>query len=278
MKDLKEEKSKFIINCLDLFVQCAGNIVILPNGEELTIFEQPLIGFGSAEDELFTRYKDPKIIGPMFWTPKEWLQEAKSVVVFFFPFTESVRKSNRENGADPSVHWLYGRIEGQQYLNEYMGKVKHLLENRGIKACVPSSDKRFTVQMYSVGSEEKPELKAESRWSERHAAYVCGLGTFGLSRGMITQKGMAGRFASIIVDTVLSPDERPYIGVFDYCVKCGACARRCPTGAITVEYGKNNAQCSRYVDKMEERYAPRYGCGKCQTGVPCERGIPSRQK
>ena len=157
-----------------------------------------------------------------------------------------------------------------------MGKVKQLLEDRGIRACVPGLDKRFAVRMHSVGSEEKPELHAESRWSERHAAYVCGLGTFGLSRGLITPKGTAGRFAGIIVDTELAPDERPYTGVYDYCVKCGACAGRCPVGAITVEYGKNNALCSRYLDKMGERYAPRYGCGKCQTGVPCEHRIPDR--
>ena len=196
---------------------------------------------------------------------------------FLFPFTDAVCKSNREDATDPSIQWLYGRIEGQQYLNEYMRSVKQLLEDQGVKACVPSSDKHFAVQMHSVGSEKKPELHAESRWSERHAAYVCGLGTFGLSRGIITSRGMAGRLASIIVDTALAPNERPYIGVYDYCIKCGACAKRCPAGAITVEYGKNNAQCSRYVDKMGERYAPRYGCGKCQTGVPCEHGIPGHQ-
>ena len=31
-----------------------------------------------------------------------------------------------------------------------------------------------------------------------HAAYLCGLGTFGLSRGIITKPGMAGRFGSIM--------------------------------------------------------------------------------
>ena len=113
--------------------------------------------------------------------------------------------------------------------------------------------------------------------SERHAAYACGLGTFGLSRGIITQKGMAGRVASMIVDSTLETDERPYSGVYDYCVKCGACAKRCPAGAITVERGKNNALCSRYLDRMGERYAPRYGCGKCQTGVPCEHKIPGQK-
>lgn len=266
--------SAFKKGCIALLTQCSGNQVMIPGGESLTIFEEPLIGFSSAEDELFSQYKAPEAIGPIFWGPKEWLPEARSVVSFFFPFTETVRKSNLESSSEPSIQWLYGRIEGQRYINEYMGKVKQWLEDQGVKACVPSSDKRFMLQMDSVGNEEKPELHADSRWSERHAAYACGLGTFGLSRGLITRKGMAGRFASVIVDAELTPAERPYAGVYDYCTKCGACAKRCPVGAITVEYGKNNAQCSRYIDEMKERYAPRYGCGKCQTGVPCEHNLP----
>ena len=277
MNELKEKKSAFIKDCLDVFAQCESNRVTLPGGEELTIYEEPLIGFDSTEDELFGRYKNPEIIGDMFWTPKEWLPEAKTVVAFFFPFTETIRKSNLEDATDPSIQWLYGRIEGQQCLNEYMDKVKRRLESRGVKVCVPSSDERFSVQRRPVGNEATPEFRANSRWSERHAAYACGLGTFGLSRGIITQKGMAGRVASMIVDVALEPDKRSYSGVYDYCTKCGTCAKRCPAGAITVERGKNNALCSRYLDRMGERYAPRYGCGKCQTGVPCEHKIPGQK-
>ena len=238
MNDLKSAYKK---GCIALIAQCAGNQVMIPTGEELTIYEEPLIGFASAEDELFSLYKKPEAIGPIFWGPKEWLPEARTVVSFFFPFTEAVRRSNLESSSEPSVQWLYGRIEGQQCINEYMGKVKQWLEDQGVKACVPSMDKRFTLQKDSIGGKEKPDLHVESRWSERHAAYVCGLGTFGLSRGLITRKGMAGRLASVIMDVELTPDERPYTGVYDYCTKCGARAKRCPVGAITVEYGKNNA-------------------------------------
>ena len=56
---------------------------------------------------------------------------------------------------------------------------------------------------------------------------------------------------------------------------CGACMR-CPGGAITLEEGKSHTACSAYVNKMREKYAPRFGCGKCQVKVPCERGIPKR--
>lgn len=95
-----------------------------------------------------------------------------------------------------------------------------------------------TGNMVTLPGGEKQELHAESRWSERHAAYVCGLGTFGLSRGFITPKGMAGRITSIIIDEEFEPEERSYTGIYDFCIRCGACAVKCPAGAISKEYGK----------------------------------------
>ena len=68
------------------------------------------------------------------------------------------------------------------------------------------------------------------------------LGTFGLSRGLITKRGMAGRITSIIINAEFEPDERPYTGIYDFCIRCGACALKCPVKAISMEYGKNNAR------------------------------------
>ena len=76
-----------------------------------------------------------------------------------------------------------------------------------------------------------------SNWSERHVAYVCGLGTFGLSKGLITERGMAGRFGSIVTDAELAPTPRKYSDPFEYCTKCGACQFRCPAKAIDKSRG-----------------------------------------
>ena len=122
-----------------------------------------------------------------------------------------------------------------------------------------------------------PEITSgtySSNWSERHAAYVCGLGTFSLTRAIITQKGTAGRLGSIITDLELEPDPRPYTGLYDYCTRCGACIRRCPVQAISLEGGKLQDPCNQRSAMLRERYAPRYGCGKCQTGIPCQSRIP----
>lgn len=116
------------------------------------------------------------------------------------------------------------------------------------------------------------------RWSERHAAYVCGLGTFGLSKGLITEKGMAGRFSSLITDAPLEADTREYTGLYDNCIGCGACVRRCPVRAIDPQTGKNHSVCFMNIGRSKILRYPRYGCGLCQSAVPCENTKPFKPK
>lgn len=80
-----------------------------------------------------------------------------------------------------------------------------------------------------------------------------------------------------IVKTVLY--DAPLVGFAsadDYCIKCGVCAKNCPAKAISLKHGKNNIKCRMHVETMRKKYSPRYGCGKCQVGVPCEFRAPRR--
>ena len=261
-------------DCLEIFRNCDGNTVDVPGAGRTVIYEEPLIGFAAASDSLFEKYRDKKAIGVEFMGPREWLPGAETVISLFLPFTEAVRESNRKDPSDPSTEWLYARIEGQDFIGKFMAALKSCLEGKGMTACVPSSDERFDRKIEMTLNGLKPDFHADSRWSERHAAYACGLGTFGLSKGLITEKGMAGRFASIIISEKLEPAERPYTGIYDYCINCGACVRRCPVNAISLSRGKNNLTCHLHVQKMGRKYSPRYGCGKCQVAVPCEHARP----
>lgn len=243
--------------------------------EGKAVFDTPLIGICDANDPLFQTFRDPSVIGPWHMTPDEWLLGAKSVISFFFPFSEAVRRTNR--GTEISFPWLYGRIEGQALINRLMKELMEYFHDEGAAAVVPSIDPRFQAVQEGKGIngyEEITDHTFGSRWSERHAAYASGLGTFGLSKGLITKKGVAGRFASIITDEALTPDERPYSGIYDYCTKCGACIKRCPVQAISLEHGKDHMICSPWLDETKRRFAPRYGCGLCQTAVPCESRAP----
>jgi epoxyqueuosine reductase QueG len=85
---------------------------------------------------------------------------------------------------------------------------------------------------------------------------------------------MAGRFGSVLTDLELPPDTREYTAYDAYCTRCGACVRRCPVKAVSPETGKDHALCAAFLDKTLAAHKPRYGCGKCQTRVPCENAVP----
>lgn len=237
----------------------------------MKIFENPIFAFGDALDEFFIRLQDPDVIGSHFKMPKEWLPQAKTVVSFFLPFTENVKRSNSQERMWPSQEWLHGRIEGQAFLNKLSGFLQTELINSGHMSIAPSLDKSFWSKQKL---DDENQLSFTSNWSERHVAFVCGLGTFGLSKGLITSKGMAGRFGSIVTELEIIPNEREYEGIYEYCSECGACIKKCPVHAITFENGKDHIVCCEFVDLTKNKYKPRYGCGKCQVSVPCESCIP----
>jgi len=285
---IEQRKKEYREALLELFYQTGGNT--LPESGDadavcrsLKLFEEPLIGFGDASDPLFEEYRKPGIIGPWYRTPVEWMEGASTVISFFFPFTEEVRASNRVARKTCSVQWACGRIEGQQFQDVFMRNAVRFFEDRGVRAMAPGLSENFgTVRAGIIkGKLDCTEgLSPDtfgSNWSERHAAFVCGLGTFGLSKGLITEKGMAGRFSSILITERIPADERAYTEVYEYCTKCGACAKRCPLEAISVEEGKKNMICREYRERSLELYRPRFGCGLCQTGVPCEHRNPKNR-
>lgn len=230
--------------------------------DNLTIFDEPVVGIASAEDSLFNELKGESVIGNHHLLPTEWLPEAASVISYFLPFSSKIRKSNRLDDKLPSTEWLYGRIEGEKFSNAVRSFLIDKFTKEGALAMTPCFDTRYKVNGYS------------SNWSERHVAFIAGLGTFNLSKAIITEKGCAGRFGSVIVDLKLQPVERPYHDIYEYCNNCGACINRCPVQAIT-EKGKDHVPCDKFLNGVTAKlFAPRYGCGKCQTAVPCEAGIP----
>ena len=274
------DKAKLTEDLTRLFRACEGNTVsdetALEGCADLVMFEEPVFGFSSADDEIYRVYKRKDVIGDNYMLPGEWLPGARTVISFFLPFTGRVRRSNRCEPENTSSEWLHARIEGQAFLNAYSKSLLEYFTDLGMEACVPAIDKRFSLVRTAVTADGIDDLHFESSWSERHAAYASGLGTFCLSRGLISEKGVAGRYGSVIVSGSMEPDQRPYAGVYDYCIMCGACIERCPVGAISLRYGKNHLKCKQWMDVTGKRYDPRYGCGKCQTGVPCEDRIPGR--
>jgi epoxyqueuosine reductase len=248
-------------NIIEFCAHSSQNVV--QELDSLRIFDPPLLGVAAAEDPLFEDLKHIDCIGPHHLSPKEWVADANVVIAYFLPFSDRIREANRSAGL-PAQEWLYGRIEGEQFNNALRKFMVRWFSDEGYTAVAPASDSRFKV------------ASRRSNWSERHVAYIAGLGTFSLNCSLITKRGSAGRLGSVIVSADLEPTPRFYNTRDKYCTRCGACAMRCPPLAIN-DRGKDHAICSDYLDRVKDRYQPRYGCGKCQTGVPCEDRIPARK-
>ena len=247
------------------------NIISDPsyNKTGVKIWNNPLFGYADADDYIFSMFKNERVVTEKYLLPGEWLPGAKTVISFFLPYTDEVRISNRA-GDEPSFEWLYGRIEGHKFLIKLCNEIAESLRSAGFKAEIPSISDRFAFYR-----DPNAIQQFASNWSERHTAFACGIGTFSLSKSIITEKGSAGRLGSIITDAVFEPTIRTYEEIYENCSKCGVCVDRCPVGAISLETGKSHPPCSEYNDKMGQKYAPRYGCAKCQCGCPCESGIPT---
>jgi ferredoxin len=256
-------------------------------------YSSPLVGYADGDDPLFERYRE--LIGPTHMTPREWIEAALSegqdaqhaslerisVVAYVLPVAEAVRASNREQREAPSAQWAHTRNCGEGFNERVCSFVVDMLRQSGYLAIGPLiSDLFRTYQEAQPGHAARPPF---SNWSERHAQYAAGLGTFSVNDGLITARGIAHRCGSVITNLPLEPTARPYAGPYDYCLllaegRCGVCIDRCPAGAISEE-GHDKLLCRRYQNEnlrslREALDISISGCGLCQTAVPCEAGIP----
>ena len=95
------------------------------------------------------------------------------------------------------------------------------------------------------------------------------------------------RCGSVVANIEIPPTKRPYTNHNAYCLFyskgiCGKCIQRCPGGAIT-EKGHNKIKCKSHLQtsdnymKSQFGVEARFGCGLCQTKVPCESKIPTEK-
>ena len=279
-------QAKLIRSEVKKFTNSSANTMNKWNNEPA--WGEPIIGFSNGADSLYDFYK--KDIGPFYLSPLEFLQnkysnkdyeaEKITVVSWILPQTDATKRDHRKETFFPSERWARSRIFGEEFNNKLRQHMVDFFTNKGIEAVAP---------LLSPLWESKTSTKygCASTWSERHAAYAAGLGTFGLSDGLITSVGKAMRTGSVVANLFIKPTERPYYHHNSYCLfymkgTCKKCIERCPIKAIT-EDGHNKILCRRYV-RMSRQYVQRhygfkgYGCGFCQTDVPCESGIPDELK
>lgn len=238
------------------------------------IYDEPIINFASADDPLFKEYKS--IVDKNHFTPQEIYEKefgensyhGGTVISVVLPINEKIRKSNRIQKEWASKELITSYSFDFENIALYLTDT---LTEMGYKTVSPSNTKWFKKII---------KLKGPiSNWSERHAAYVAGLGTFSLNEGFITEKGMAIRLVSVITELKLEPDVRKATNHMGNCLyynngTCGACIKRCPVNALSKE-GHNKWKCYHRVYVVTEKKFGAPQCSLCQTNVPCEYRNPT---
>lgn len=267
----------------DFTAQAGENTLGLRTGEPA--FARPLVGFSNGADPLFREFKAH--IGSFYFTPYEFFtrtfpesrikEESLVVISWIIPSTARTRKEQAGRKKYPSERWVRTRSLGEAFNNALRRKVVGELEKKNIQAVAPLLSplwSRFDEGPYAPCS----------NWSERHAAYAAGLGTFGLCDGLITPVGKAVRIGSVIALLDIPSSPRPYTDHHAYCLHfshdtCRECIRRCPVQAISAA-GHDKKRCMQYTEKAMNQYIKgkygfdTYACGLCQAGVACTDGIP----
>ena len=252
------------------------------------IFDTPLVGFSSGSDPLYDQYKAH--IGSFYLTPLELFSksfpdikinaEELTVISWIIPSTAATRKEQGAQERYPSERWARTRDLGEQFNNAIRTHVVEQLRSAAIEAVAPLLAPHWA--RYNEGP-----YSPCSNWSERHAAYATGLGTFGLCDGLITPVGKAVRIGSVIAAVQIPPSARPYEDHHAYCLHfteniCRKCIPRCPVKALS-EKGHDKKRCMQYVEHTMNKHIKKvygletYACGLCQCNVPCMDKIPTSE-
>jgi epoxyqueuosine reductase QueG len=220
-----------------------------------------------------------KAVSSTHLLPEDILPEAKSIIAFFIPFTETVAEGNRE-GEAASAEWALCYIKTNELIAKINDSLETLFAQDGLKTGKIPATHNFD------------EERLVSDWSHRHIAYLAGLGTFGLNNMLITENGCCGRFGSIVTEWEYTgtpgagdvPEEKC---LFKRNGSCGLCVKRCPVGAyrkvddsaenrniIQFDRKRCYSQCLKNAEKHKDLgYAD--VCGKCLVGLPCSVKAPT---
>mgnify|MGYP001066247370 CR=1 FL=1 len=269
----------------DFWASAPSNSLHLETGEKA--WAEPHVAVARGDDPLFLHNKE--LIGPFLWTPEEAYALAfpaapvsaseLRVISYVLPQTPETRADQRLGKTVPTERWARSRFHGEEFNCDLR---LHLAETRtaaGHPSVAPERLPGFAYQ-------QSERFGLASNWSERHAAFVAGHGTFGLSDALITRWGKAVRFGSVVSRIDLPTTERAYgDSLHAWCLwyangTCGACAKRCPVDTITTSGGHDKQACFNYIRETTTPYATKtFGtgatpCGLCQVKIPCESQVP----
>ena len=214
--------------------------------EKCAVLDIPMVGVASVE-RWNTPLFEPWVPEPFH--PQHIFPEANSVIVLGLPVSLPVIETT------PSIyyHELYRTINS--LLDQYGYRLSNFLNRKGYPSVFVPRD--------GYGSIDVLIDNPTAFFSHRHAAFLAGLGSFGVNNTLLTKEyGPRVRFTSIFTAAELPPD--PLLDE-ELCIKCMDCVRQCPVRAIDEkDYPDGIIRkdlCARYSKKLRDRYIS--PCGVC---------------
>jgi epoxyqueuosine reductase len=205
-----------------------------------------MVGFASAD-----AWDDPPFEPwpPHEFQPKAIFPECRSVIVLGLPVTLPILETS------PSIWYqeLYRNLNEQ--LDERAYQLSVALNKMGYASAYVPRD--------GYGSVDVLVKNPYAFFSHRHAAYLAGLGTFGLNNMLMTKEyGPRVRLVSVFTTAELSTGE-PMDGTL--CVRCLRCIKACPVQAIgNIDYPEasiDKERCSLRSIELKRKF--RSPCGIC---------------
>jgi epoxyqueuosine reductase len=238
---------------------------------ERNIWRKPLLATATAGDRFDSL---PRIAAEDHVLPRDLLPSAKSVVVFFVPFTKTLAVENHK-GEFPCRNWGLAYESTNRLIGSVSEHLRSYLEGRGYEAELTPATHNFDP------------VKLVSRWSHKHLGHLAGLGRLGINAQLITPSGCAGRLGSLVTDAELG--DGPLVSEKDLCLhknghKCLLCVKRCPVGAVS-EKGIDRNLCWQRLKANRNHTKELAGlekmthvCAKCQVLVPCSLKAPQKKQ
>ncbi len=176
-----------------------------------------IVDIGIADAKLWNT--DPLVSSRIKTTgrPESILPTAKSVIVIGIPIQRAIIETA------PSISYANAYKNVNTMLDQITERISLELNILGYDSIYIPRDGYHGIE----GLKDSPS----AFFSHRHAAYLAGLGTFGMNNVILTKKyGPRIRFSSVITTAEL-PSDSPMTE--ELCIKCKKCTKVCPVSAVS---------------------------------------------